>query len=68
MKKVNEFDYLMSAQNDIKDYVGFWVAIMDKKIVAKGESARQVLKQVREEYPDREPFVTKVPKNKVMLL
>jgi hypothetical protein len=66
--KLNEYDYLMSAQNEIKDYVGLWIAIVDRKIVAKGDSARQVLKQVREEYPDREPFITKIPKNKVMLL
>ena len=65
---MNEYDYLMSAQNEIKDYVGLWIAIVDEKIVAKGDSASQVLKQVREEHPDREPFVTKVPKNKVMLL
>lgn len=65
---VTELDYLMSSQAHIEKYVGLWVAVVGKKIVASGESAKDVYDKAILAFPGEEPFVAKVPREKVMLL
>ncbi len=62
-----ELDYLMSSHVDLEKYVGMWVAVMDRKIIA-GDSAKEVYEKAVAEFPNKEPFITKLPKEKVMLL
>ena len=40
---------------------GKWIAVV-KRDILKGTSAKEVL------YPDKEPFIMKVPENSIMLL
>lgn len=57
----------MSLSN-IETFVGKWIAIVGKDLVASGSSGKEVFKIAKEKYPNREPFVMKVPADRVMLL
>ena len=65
---VTELDYLMSSEVQVEKYVGLWVAMVGKRIVASGDSAKDVYDRAVKAFPGEEPFVAKVPKAKVMLL
>ncbi len=65
---MTELDYLMSSQAGIDKYVGMWVAVVGRKIVASGESAKEVYEKAIAEFPDKEPFLANLPKEKVLLL
>jgi len=53
---------------NLGDYVGKWIAIVNGKVVAKGTDAKLVFRQAKEKYPEKEPLILKVPKDRVMLL
>ncbi len=63
-----ELDYLMSSEVALEEYVGLWVAVIGRRIVAKGETAKEVYEKAISAFPEKEPFLTKLPKEKVMLL
>lgn len=63
-----DLDYLMSSEVDLNQFVGRWVAVVGREIIATGDTARDVYERARKEFPDEEPFLTKLPKEKVMLL
>lgn len=63
-----ELDYLMSSEVALEEYVGLWVAVIGRRIVAKGETAKEVYEKAISAFPKKEPFLTKLPKEKVMLL
>lgn len=62
----NEYQRLLSMP-DLGDYDGKWIAIVGDKVVAKGPDAEQVFKEAKEAYPQKEPLLLKVPKDRVML-
>ena len=55
----SNFDW-MASQN-LSDYRGHWVCIVNKRIIAHGRVLKDVLKITREKYPDKVPFVVRVP-------
>ncbi len=61
-------DYEWFIQANLDGYIGKWVAIINKKIVASSENLNDVLKKVNEEYPTTVPFVTKVPEKLLMVV
>ena len=63
-----EFEYLLSIQDKLGDYVDRWVAVVDDKIVVQGDSAKQVFKEAKEQFPDKVPFVMKIPSDAVMVM
>ncbi len=63
----SEYQCLLSMRN-LGDYVGKWIAIVNGKVVAKGTDAKLVFRQAKEKYPEKEPLILKVPKDRVMLL
>ncbi|MFQ5832067.1 MAG: DUF5678 domain-containing protein [Candidatus Thorarchaeota archaeon] len=64
---MNKFDIIMS-MSDLGEHIGKWVALVDKEIVATVDSGKTVFREAKKKYPDREPFIMKVPRNEVMLL
>lgn len=58
----------MSISEKLGEHVGEWIAVIDDKIIAHGENFKDVYEKARKEFPDREPFIMKVPKEAVMLL
>ena len=62
---MTEFEYVMSISEKLEP--GKWIAVV-KRDVLKGTSAKEVFEKAKEKYPDKEPFIMKVPENAVMLL
>jgi len=61
-------DYEWFIQANLDEYIGKWVAIVSKKVVASGDNVGHVLRKVNEEYPKSVPFVTKVPEKNLMVV
>jgi hypothetical protein len=45
-----------------------YVVIVDGKVIAKGEDIEDMLGKVRQGYPDKTPFVAKVPDERMLVL
>ena len=67
-KMKSEYEYVMSMGKELGQHLGEWVAVVGDSIVATGKTAKEVYDEAKEEYPDREPFIMKIPKETVMLL
>jgi hypothetical protein len=65
--KMDYLGYLMTISN-LQDYVGKWIALVDKEIVASGDNCKTVFEQAKSKYPKKEPFIMKLPAETVMLL
>jgi hypothetical protein len=65
--KMDYLGYLMTVSN-LQDYVGKWIAVVDKEIVASGDNGKTVFEQAKSKYPKKEPFIMKLPAETVMLL
>jgi hypothetical protein len=66
-KQLDELEYLVT-HYDSSLYAGVWVAMIDNEVISTGERLKDVLEEVRRKRPGREPFVTKLPKDPVMVL
>lgn len=63
---VNEFDYITSISNTLEG--DSWIAVIDNKVVASGKNSKEVFKKVKTDYPNKEPFIMKVPSDATMLM
>ena len=61
-----EFDFFV--KNPLSEYEGSYVAIIGKKVVSFGASAKEVWEQARKKYPKSLPTIAKIPKKEVMVL
>jgi len=66
-KKFGDIDSILVSE-EFKNVGGNWIAIVDKKIVAKGSDAKKVYDIASNKYPNKEIFIGKFPENRVMLL
>ena len=64
----SEYEYAMSAREQLGKHLGEWIAIVGDEIVASGEDATKVYRESKAKYPDKTPFIMKIPKETVMLL
>lgn len=60
-------DYEWFLKENLTKYAGKWVAIVDEQIIASGKDAVLVVKEAREKYPKKRPFLTRV-RNKLSIL
>jgi predicted LPLAT superfamily acyltransferase len=60
-----EFEYIMSISEKLE--AGKWIAVIKEDII-KGENAKEVFTKAKSKYPNKEPFIMKVPENANMLL
>ncbi len=65
---MQENNYAHYLATDLSEYIGQWVAIVDEKIVAHGENAKQVYEHAKKEFPHKIPFLACVPKAIAMIL
>ena len=63
-----EYEYLFTVPDVISKNVDKWMAMVGRKVVAVGDSPEEVLAKAAEEFPGKEPFVAKFPKETAMLL
>jgi len=64
----SEYEYVMSLGDKLGEYVDQWIAVVDNKIVAKGDNAKETFKKAKECHPTKVPFIMKAPQDKVMVL
>jgi orotate phosphoribosyltransferase-like protein len=60
------FDAYMAL--DKKGLENKYVIIVDGEVVAKGENIEEMLEKVRKKYPNKRPFVAKVPEERILVL
>ena len=63
-----EENYNYFLKTDVSQFIGEWVAIVDKSIVSHGESAKAVYSEAIAKYPQKRPLLTKIHSNKTMIL
>ena len=59
--------YEFYAGADLSRYAGEWVAIVGNKVVAHGNSVKEIISKSSEAAPGKPPFIAKVPSNKILL-
>lgn len=52
------FDFYI--KSDLEKYSGKWIAIVDQKIVAAGDSFKEVFNKTKNEYPGKHPLFDRV--------
>ncbi len=60
-------NYEWFLKKDFSEYSGKWLAIIDRQVVASGEDVNKIITQIKKEYPNKRPFITKV-RNKLSIL
>ena len=60
------FDFYQTL--DLNKYAGKWIAILNKKVVAMGESFKEVYSKTQKDYPGKKPLFDHVSKNPIQIL
>ena len=60
-------NYQFFLNADISDYIGEWIAISNKKIVAHGKNLKEVFKEAKDKCPKEKPLITRVPEKETMI-
>ena len=63
-----QYNYLLSISKRLGKYTGEWVGLVGKRIVAHDKDARVVYKKIMALFPGVEPYIFKVPDDRVYLL
>lgn len=66
LKTSPEFDFFL--QNPLTKYEGRYVAILGRKVVASGLSAKDVWDEAIKKYPNQIPTIAKLPKNEILVM
>ena len=64
----SEYEHVMPINDQLGKYLGDWISVVDEEIVDAGHDAKTVYDKAKKKYPNRTPFVMKIPKETVMLL
>lgn len=62
---MTDYSFYMSA--NLERYLGKWIAIVNKKVIAEGENVKEVYEEARKKYPSKKPLVVCVPKSAAMI-
>ena len=68
MSMKSEYEYIMSAREQLGKHLGEWIAVVGDEIVSAGEDAKEVYQASKAKHPNKTPFIMKIPKETVMLL
>ena len=60
-------NYEWYLKNDLSQYAGEWVAILDKKVIAHDKNLNKIISNIRNKYINKKPLITKV-KNKISIV
>jgi len=61
-----EFDFFL--HNPLTKYEGRYVAILGRKVVASGLSAKEVWDEAAKKYPKQIPTIAKLPKKEILVM
>ncbi len=60
-----EFEFYVKA--DLSKYKGKYIAIVEDKVVASGENAKEVLDEAKRKFPNKIPTIAKIPKEEALI-
>lgn len=60
-------DYEWFLKADLSKYSGKWVAIQNKKVIASAKNSATIIKEAKDKFPNKRPFITKI-KSKLSIL
>lgn len=63
---MDNFDYFV--KEDLSSFVGKWIAILDNKVVASGNSFKEVAELVDEKFKGKKPLLARVPEKIAQVL
>lgn len=61
-----EFDFFV--HNPLTRYEGMYVAILGRKVIASGKSAKEVWTNGKKKYPRSLPTIAKIPRQEIMVM
>ena len=61
-----EFDFFV--HNPLTKYEGRYVAILGRKVIASGKSAKEVWSEAKKRYPKSLPTIAKIPKEEILVM
>lgn len=61
----NNYQFFMKERVD--QYIGEWVAICNNEIVSHGKDVKKVFLEAKKKYPQKRPFLTRVPDKEAMI-
>ncbi len=61
-----EFEFYV--KTDLSKYSGKYVAIVDDKVIASGENAKEVLELALKIFPNKKPLLAKIPTQDTLIL
>lgn len=64
----SEYEYIMSSREKLGEHLGEWIAVVGDEIVSSGKDVKKVYQASKTKYPDKAPFIMKIPKETIMLL
>jgi hypothetical protein len=53
---------------DTSKYLNQYIVMINKKVVAHGKDIVSMLKSVRKRYPNKTPFIAKIPEKSLLVL
>lgn len=61
-----DFKWFVGAE--LSEYKGRYIAIVNKRVVAHGENAKEVWTDAKRKYPEKIPALAKIPKDDILIL
>ena len=62
-----ESNYEIYLKTNLDNYIGKWVAICDKGVVASGDNAKKVFEEAQSKFPNKKIMLVRVPDEKTMI-
>jgi len=62
MVREKELNWMSSHRKEVEKYAGKWIAVLDNKILASGNSVKEVVALAKKKAARKLPLVTKVPR------
>ena len=59
--------YTFYIETDLSDYIGEWVAIVNREIVSHKKDVKEVYKEAKQKYPGKRPLLARVPEEKALI-
>ena len=60
-------NYQFFMKENMDKFIGEWVAICDKKVIAHGENVKEVFSQTKKKCPNKIPLITKISDKKTRI-
>lgn len=63
-----ELKWFASFPKEMEQFRGKHVALIGRKVVASGDSAKEVFEKAKQEYPDKMPVLAFIPRKEALVL